>query len=89
MGFLSRSLRDRKRPARGQRGRGGRADSTGSGQSADFFHRVGCRRGKPTAIDGVRTGLLLELNAQLLPAAQQRAVVELFAQVDPERDPDG
>ncbi|EST30806.1 AfsR/SARP family transcriptional regulator, partial [Streptomyces roseochromogenus] len=31
----------------------------------------------------------LELNAQLLPAAQQRAVVELFAQVDPERDPDG
>ncbi|WP_369391233.1 BTAD domain-containing putative transcriptional regulator [Streptomyces sp. CG1] len=31
----------------------------------------------------------LELNAQLLPAAQQRAVVELFAQVDPDRDPDG
>ncbi|KUN08776.1 hypothetical protein AQI95_07135 [Streptomyces yokosukanensis] len=31
----------------------------------------------------------LELDAQLLPAAQQRAVVELFAQADPDRDPDG
>jgi DNA-binding SARP family transcriptional activator len=31
----------------------------------------------------------LELDAQLLPAAQQRAVVELFAQADPEHDPDG
>ncbi|MGW2646775.1 BTAD domain-containing putative transcriptional regulator [Streptomyces sp. NPDC001393] len=31
----------------------------------------------------------LELDAQRLPAAQQRAVVELFAQTDPERDPDG
>ncbi|MFE9453608.1 BTAD domain-containing putative transcriptional regulator [Streptomyces sp. NPDC006739] len=31
----------------------------------------------------------LELDAQLLPAAQQRAVVELFAAADPEHDPDG
>ncbi|WP_030860747.1 BTAD domain-containing putative transcriptional regulator [Streptomyces sp. NRRL S-37] len=31
----------------------------------------------------------LELDAQLLPAAQQRAVVELFADADPERGPDG
>ncbi|MFE7974676.1 BTAD domain-containing putative transcriptional regulator [Streptomyces shenzhenensis] len=31
----------------------------------------------------------LELDAQLLPAVQQRAVVELFADADPERDPDG
>ncbi|MGW0824266.1 BTAD domain-containing putative transcriptional regulator [Streptomyces sp. NPDC002845] len=31
----------------------------------------------------------LELDAQLLPVAQQRAVVELFVQADPERDPDG
>ncbi|WP_149551828.1 BTAD domain-containing putative transcriptional regulator [Streptomyces marokkonensis] len=31
----------------------------------------------------------LELDAQLLPAAQQRAVVELFVQADPERGPDG
>ncbi|MFI5687708.1 BTAD domain-containing putative transcriptional regulator [Streptomyces sp. NPDC051636] len=31
----------------------------------------------------------LELDAQLLPAAQQRAVVELFVEADPERDPDG
>ncbi|GHE12167.1 hypothetical protein GCM10010339_74480 [Streptomyces alanosinicus] len=31
----------------------------------------------------------LQLEAQLLPAALQRAVVELFAQADPERDPDG
>lgn len=31
----------------------------------------------------------LELEAQLLPAAQQRAVVELFAGADPERGPDG
>ncbi|MEU3995342.1 BTAD domain-containing putative transcriptional regulator [Streptomyces fungicidicus] len=31
----------------------------------------------------------LELDAQLLPAAQQRAVVELFVDVDPERGPDG
>jgi DNA-binding SARP family transcriptional activator len=31
----------------------------------------------------------LELDAQLLPAAQQRAVVELFAAADPDRDPDG
>ncbi|MGW7382515.1 BTAD domain-containing putative transcriptional regulator [Streptomyces sp. NPDC054794] len=31
----------------------------------------------------------LELDAQLLPATQQRAVVELFVEADPERDPDG
>ncbi|GAB2876868.1 BTAD domain-containing putative transcriptional regulator [Streptomyces deserti] len=31
----------------------------------------------------------LELDAQLLPAAQQRAVVELFVQADPEQGPDG
>ncbi|GGX36620.1 hypothetical protein GCM10010297_67370 [Streptomyces malachitofuscus] len=31
----------------------------------------------------------LELDAQLLPDAQQRAVVELFVQADPERGPDG
>ncbi|MFJ9565592.1 BTAD domain-containing putative transcriptional regulator [Streptomyces fuscichromogenes] len=31
----------------------------------------------------------LELQAQLLPAVQQRAVVELFVEADPERDPDG
>ncbi|WP_375136661.1 BTAD domain-containing putative transcriptional regulator [Streptomyces sp. A244] len=31
----------------------------------------------------------LELDAQLLPAAQQRAVVELFVEADPERDSDG
>ncbi|MFD8521773.1 BTAD domain-containing putative transcriptional regulator [Streptomyces capillispiralis] len=31
----------------------------------------------------------LELDAQLLPAAQQRAVVELFVDADPDRDPDG
>jgi DNA-binding SARP family transcriptional activator len=31
----------------------------------------------------------LELDAQLLPAVQQRAVVELFVEADPERDPDG
>ena len=31
----------------------------------------------------------LELDAQLLPAAQQRAVVELFVDADPERGPDG
>lgn len=31
----------------------------------------------------------LELDAQLLPAAQQRAVVELFTDADPERGPDG
>ncbi|MER5911098.1 BTAD domain-containing putative transcriptional regulator [Streptomyces sp. NPDC001982] len=31
----------------------------------------------------------LELDAQLLPAVQQRAVVELFLGADPERDPDG
>ncbi|MFF3460929.1 BTAD domain-containing putative transcriptional regulator [Streptomyces sp. NPDC001984] len=31
----------------------------------------------------------LELDAQLLPAVQQRAVVELFIGADPERDPDG
>ncbi|MFJ3665751.1 BTAD domain-containing putative transcriptional regulator [Streptomyces sp. NPDC090106] len=31
----------------------------------------------------------LELDAQLLPAAQQRAVVELFVQADPDRTPDG
>ncbi|MER6804877.1 BTAD domain-containing putative transcriptional regulator [Streptomyces sp. NPDC000678] len=31
----------------------------------------------------------LELDAQLLPAAQQRAVVELFVEADPERGPDG
>ncbi|MEU8793785.1 BTAD domain-containing putative transcriptional regulator [Streptomyces sp. NPDC048643] len=31
----------------------------------------------------------LELDAQLLPVAQQRAVVELFVEADPERDPDG
>ncbi|MER6268908.1 BTAD domain-containing putative transcriptional regulator [Streptomyces sp900105755] len=31
----------------------------------------------------------LELQAQLLPAVQQRAVVELFVESDPERDPDG
>lgn len=30
-----------------------------------------------------------ELDAQLLPAAQQRAVVELFVDADPERGPDG
>jgi hypothetical protein len=30
----------------------------------------------------------LELDAQLLPAAQQRAVVELFVEADPERDTD-
>ncbi|MGW1004900.1 BTAD domain-containing putative transcriptional regulator [Streptomyces sp. NPDC002520] len=31
----------------------------------------------------------LELDAQLLPVAQQRAVVRLFTEADPERDPDG
>lgn len=31
----------------------------------------------------------LELEAQVLPVAQQRAVVELFVEADPERDPDG
>ncbi|MEW2162929.1 BTAD domain-containing putative transcriptional regulator [Streptomyces sp. NPDC007084] len=31
----------------------------------------------------------LELDAQLLPVAQQRAVVELFVEADPDRDPDG
>ncbi|MET9392596.1 BTAD domain-containing putative transcriptional regulator [Streptomyces sp. NPDC006624] len=31
----------------------------------------------------------LELDAQLLPAAQQRAVVRLFTDADPEREPDG
>ncbi|MCT7352072.1 hypothetical protein N4P33_07780, partial [Streptomyces sp. 15-116A] len=31
----------------------------------------------------------LELDAQLLPTAQQRAVVELFVEADPERGPDG
>ncbi|MFJ8947712.1 BTAD domain-containing putative transcriptional regulator [Streptomyces sp. NPDC102395] len=31
----------------------------------------------------------LELEAQLLPAAQRRAVVELFVEADPERGPDG
>ncbi|MFC8421810.1 BTAD domain-containing putative transcriptional regulator [Streptomyces sp. NPDC057236] len=31
----------------------------------------------------------LELDAQLLPAAQRRAVVELFTDADPERGPDG
>jgi len=31
----------------------------------------------------------LELDAQVLPVAQQRAVVELFVEADPERDPDG
>ncbi|MEU9447170.1 BTAD domain-containing putative transcriptional regulator [Streptomyces sp. NPDC048277] len=31
----------------------------------------------------------LELQAQLLPGVQQRAVVELFVEADPERDPDG
>ncbi len=31
----------------------------------------------------------LELDAQLLPAAQRRAVVELFTDTDPERSPDG
>ncbi|MEV5435251.1 BTAD domain-containing putative transcriptional regulator [Streptomyces sp. NPDC052682] len=31
----------------------------------------------------------LELDAQLLPAAQQRAVVELFVQADPDQGPDG
>ncbi|WP_443047288.1 BTAD domain-containing putative transcriptional regulator [Streptomyces sp. KMM 9044] len=31
----------------------------------------------------------LELDAQLLPAAQQRAVVELFVEADPDRGPDG
>jgi hypothetical protein len=31
----------------------------------------------------------LELDAQLLPAAQQRAVVELFVDADPDRGPDG
>lgn len=31
----------------------------------------------------------LELDAQLLPAAQRSAVVELFVEADPERDPDG
>ncbi|MEU6192884.1 BTAD domain-containing putative transcriptional regulator [Streptomyces sp. NPDC047061] len=31
----------------------------------------------------------LELQAQLLPAVQQRAVVELFVEADPEHDPDG
>ncbi|MFE9772289.1 BTAD domain-containing putative transcriptional regulator [Streptomyces sp. NPDC005931] len=31
----------------------------------------------------------LELDAQVLPAAQQRAVVELFVEADPERGPDG
>ncbi|MET9409442.1 BTAD domain-containing putative transcriptional regulator [Streptomyces sp. NPDC002935] len=31
----------------------------------------------------------LELDAQMLPVAQQRAVVELFVEADPERGPDG
>lgn len=31
----------------------------------------------------------LELDAQLLPVAQQRAVVELFVEADPEREPNG
>lgn len=31
----------------------------------------------------------LELDAQLLPVEQQRAVVELFVEADPDRDPDG
>lgn len=31
----------------------------------------------------------LELDAQMLPAVQQRAVVELFVDADPDRDPDG
>ncbi|MFF0225995.1 BTAD domain-containing putative transcriptional regulator [Streptomyces sp. NPDC004629] len=31
----------------------------------------------------------LELDAQMLPAVQQRAVVELFVDADPEHDPDG
>ncbi|KAB1144158.1 hypothetical protein F7R91_22625 [Streptomyces luteolifulvus] len=31
----------------------------------------------------------LELDAQLLPAAQQQAVVELFVQADPDQGPDG
>ncbi|MFJ9708611.1 BTAD domain-containing putative transcriptional regulator [Streptomyces sp. NPDC101234] len=31
----------------------------------------------------------LELQAQLLPAVQQRAVVELFVEADPEHDPEG
>src|SRR5690606_15277855 len=31
----------------------------------------------------------LELDAQLLPAAQRRAVVELFTDADPEHGPDG
>jgi hypothetical protein len=31
----------------------------------------------------------LELDAQLLPLATQRAVVELFVEADPDRDPDG
>ncbi|MFE9608330.1 BTAD domain-containing putative transcriptional regulator [Streptomyces sp. NPDC006012] len=31
----------------------------------------------------------LELDAQVLPVAQQRAVVELFVDADPEHDPDG
>ncbi|CCK28210.1 integral membrane protein [Streptomyces davaonensis JCM 4913] len=31
----------------------------------------------------------LELEAQLLPVAQQQAVVELFVQADPDQDPDG
>ncbi|MFI9153681.1 BTAD domain-containing putative transcriptional regulator [Streptomyces sp. NPDC053367] len=31
----------------------------------------------------------LELDAQLLPVAQQRAVVELFVEADPDRGPDG
>ncbi|MGY1500234.1 BTAD domain-containing putative transcriptional regulator [Streptomyces sp. QTS52] len=31
----------------------------------------------------------LELDAQLLPVAQQRAIVELFVGADPEHDPDG
>ncbi|MFJ3235173.1 BTAD domain-containing putative transcriptional regulator [Streptomyces sp. NPDC086787] len=31
----------------------------------------------------------LELDAQVLPAVQHRAIVELFAEADPESDPDG
>ncbi|MDH6217724.1 BTAD domain-containing putative transcriptional regulator [Streptomyces pseudovenezuelae] len=31
----------------------------------------------------------LELDAQMLPSAQQRAVVDLFVEADPERDPQG
>ncbi|MEU8978930.1 BTAD domain-containing putative transcriptional regulator [Streptomyces sp. NPDC048309] len=31
----------------------------------------------------------LELDAQLLPVAQQQAIVELFAEADPERSPEG